>query len=176
MWILWYPPSPPWVLSSSWRTVFKLINWSNTPANHFLYLFDCSDFHLDFISAICLLGYACSLHFPELPYIRNCTLKWSTFFPPPGSCQHSHSNNLHHMCSSASARTPSLQPAFLLCMCKLYLVLLLFQNSPTLCIMISSYLYSLISYRGLISLPPCFRQNKLLDIFLILKFYSLKGQ
>lgn len=155
---------------------FRLTIWSNMPANHCLHLVDFNGLHLDSISAICLLGCACSWHFPELPYIRNPTLKWSTFFLPPGSCQHSHSSNLHHMCSSASARAPSLQSAFLLCMCKLYLVLFLFQNSPTPWIMIPTYFCSFFSCPGLDSLPPCFRQNKLLVIPLILRSHSLKRQ
>lgn len=99
----------PVILEEFQSPTHRLVQHSS---QSFLHLFDSNDLHLDSISAICLLGYACSLHFPELSYIRNPTLKWPTFCLTPGSCQHSYSSNLYHMCSSASARAPAFSPSF----------------------------------------------------------------
>lgn len=173
---LWYVHSPPCVLSSSWRTSNSRSGLTRQPIIVFTSLTSMAfslGLYLSHLSSwLCLF-----LAFPRTSLYKKSHIEKVHYFLSASRVLSALSlQNLHHMCSSASASAPSLQSAFLLCMFKLYLVLFFFQNSPTPWIMIPTCFCSFFSCYGLDSLPPYFRQNKLLVISLILRSHSLKRQ
>ena len=141
----------------------NLTGWSKTPANCFLDLFDSSGFHLDSISAICPLDYACFLVFSRTSPHQKSHSGTAPFCLPPGSCQHSLCWLAPHVCFCLGKSSKPAACLYSLCV-QAPSCVTAFPKQPEPTIMIPAYFCSLFSWLGLVSWLSCSKQNKRLDV------------